>query len=217
MTIEVDGVLAEELRNPGSDRRFGVNFIARPPCSLVKSIRRLQRRLKLWEPDQYHYPARDLHLTFFEICAEKDPVTVADLGARVIRALAPITFPATLAGLGTVKVGSPCFRWSTGTCTLSFRTIEGLVPARLALRRRLRDAGIEVDPRHDLNSEFAHITFMRYRKAPADRWEKHLKELAGSSVGNVPAWRIKELWLTCGANWYGMRKRIVEIGPFRLV
>jgi hypothetical protein len=52
---------------------------------------------------------------------------------------------------------------------------------------------------------------MRYVSPVTADLEREATELRAEGE-----WTIDELWLTCGANWYGMKGRIEEFGPLKI-
>jgi hypothetical protein len=77
----VDDILRRELQAPGFDRRCGVNLICRPPREIIHCVGGIQACLAAVEPDQYYYPAGDLHLTLFEI-SHGEPLEDVEKDAR---------------------------------------------------------------------------------------------------------------------------------------
>jgi len=206
----VDRVLVQELNSPHTDMRCGVNIICRPTIDVVQCILSIQEYLRVFEPDQYYYPPSDLHLTLVEICHSRTPEDVLRIAGVVGPEISRI---AALASLP--KVDSPMLIFDSHAVALNFLpTDDALQNARQSILEELMNIGISVDSRHGTKS--AHVTLMRYitplRSAP-EEWVRNLL--------NVPLkpkleWLLSPVWLTWGANWYGMRSRIEEIGPIQL-
>ena len=100
--VRPDAVLIGELIAPGTDTRYGVNMICRPPQLITDHILTLEKYLREAEPDQYYYPQSDLHLTLFEIC-HSQKAEEAQRVARAVRANADKLF----ADLPAIKMGLP--------------------------------------------------------------------------------------------------------------
>lgn len=206
----VDRMLVQELDSPHTDMRCGVNIICRPSTDVVQYILSIQEYLRVSEPDQYYYPPSDLHLTLVEICHSRTPedaLRIAGVVGPEIRRLAAIT--------SLPKVDSPMLVFDSHAVALNFLpTDEALQNARQSIREGLVNIGISTDARHETKS--AHVTLMRYitpLRSSSEEWV--------SSLLNVPPkpkleWLLSPVWLTWGANWYGMRSRIEEIDPIQL-
>jgi 2'-5' RNA ligase len=206
----VDKILVQELDSPHTDMRCGVNIICRPTTDVVRYILSIQEHLRVFEPDQYYYPPSDLHLTLIEICHSRTPEDVR----RIASIVGPeINRIAAMASLPTVD--SPMLVFDSHAVALNFLpTDDALQNARQSILEGLVNTGISVDSRHETKS--AHVTLMRYitpLRSPSEEWVSNLL--------NVPLkpkleWLLSPVWLTWGANWYGMRSRIEEIGPIQL-
>ena len=208
--VIVDDTLRGELQAPGFDRRCGANFICRPPRHIVDCIGRIQTRLSTTEPDQYYYPAADLHLTLFEI-SHSQPLQAVEQGAQLL-----------MARVGDLVKDLPQFEVSISGVNLSDRSCTlQLVPddhhleyVRETLRQRLARFGYSAPPRHSQYSP--HITFVRYLqplRTTLDAWRSLLDI---EWIVTPIRWTVTELWLTWGATWFGMRSRVTQHGPFGL-
>src|SRR6478735_2991251 len=49
------------------DYRFGVTLIAKPSIETQREIKKMLNDLRQTEPDQYYYPADDVHVTILSI------------------------------------------------------------------------------------------------------------------------------------------------------
>ena len=206
----VDRILVQELESPRTDMRCGVNIICRPTTDVVEYIVSIQEYLRVFEPDQYYYPPADLHLTLVEICHSRTPEDVLRIAGIIGPEISRITAMASLP-----KVDSPMFVFDSHAVALNFLpTDNALQNARQSILEGLANIGISIDSRHEAKS--AHVTLMRYitpLRSSAEEWVNHLL--------NVPLkpkleWLLSPVWLTWGANWYGMRSRIEELGPIQL-
>jgi 2'-5' RNA ligase len=208
--VIIDDTLRRELQSPGFDRRGGVNFICRPPHHIVDCIGTIQTRLSATEPDQYYYPAADLHLTLFEI-SHSQPLEAVEQDAQLL-----------MACIGDLAKDLPQFELSISdvfvserSCTLQLvANDDRLEHVRDTLRQRLARFGYSAPPRHSQYSP--HITFVRYLqpvRTTLDTW-KNLLDVELIVTRNC--WTVSEVWLTWGATWFGMQSRITQHGPFGL-
>jgi 2'-5' RNA ligase len=206
----VDTILVQELDSPRTDMRCGVNIICRPTVDVVDYIVSIQEYLRVFEPDQYYYPPSDLHLTLVEICHSRTPEEVfhiADVvGPETSRIAATASVP---------KVDSPMLVFDSRAIALNFLPADGtLQNTRQSILEGLVNIGISVDSRHEAKS--AHVTLMRYITPLRSESEAWISNLLNVPAKPNLAWSLSPVWLTWGANWYGMRSRIEEIGPIQL-
>jgi len=205
----IDEELIRELRHPGSDQRCGVNLIARPPAELSGQISAVQNYLKAKEPTQYFYPMNDLHLTFLEFCSGREPLE-ADRIFEQVR----IHLGEALESIQGFVLRPPVVRFDSHAGFLVFENAGGLNEARQTLFNKLAAKGLAPAPRYSTGS--THLTFMRYIAPLTGGMERLADEEAALSTKLSSSWKISSLWLTCGANWYGMKSRIKEAGPFKI-
>lgn len=218
--IQVDPILALEIAQPGSDGRYGMNLIARPPDYIAAKVLDLRDRLARQEPDQYFYPLDDLHLTLLEISHSQTAVQAQALAAQV-RAVLPTVLTGLQQDLSVPRLAHPRLIAGRATCVLRFCARNAALDAlRAGLIAGLTAAGVQIRPRYPPGS--AHLTFLRYVRpltvSLAD-WAAGL-DAAALAVecwpDPWPEWRLDALHLTWGRNWYGMRRGIAELGTFGL-
>lgn len=206
----VDTILTQELESPHTDMRCGVNIICRPPIHVVHYIESIQKYLRVFEPDQYYYPPADLHLTLVEICHSRTPEDVcriADVVGPEISRIAATTSPP--------KLDSPMLVFDSHAVALNFLpTDDALQNTRRSILEELSDIEISIDPRHEIKS--AHVTLMRYITPLRSSPEEWVSNLLNVPLKPELEWSLSTVWLTWGANWYGMRSRIEELGPIQL-
>jgi 2'-5' RNA ligase len=206
----VDKILVQELDQPHTDMRCGVNIICRPTIEVVKYIVSIQEYLSRFEPDQYYYPPSDLHLTLVEICHSRPPEDasfIAGVVASEIRRIAAMT--------SLPKVDSPMLAFDSHAVALNLLpTDDALQSARQFILEELSNLGISMDSRYETKS--AHVTLMRYITPLRTASEEWIGNLTNFPMSPGLVWSLSPVWLTWGANWYGMRSRIEEIGPIHL-
>lgn len=204
-----DPILLQELKYPGSDGRCGVNFMARPPDDVLEYISRLQADLILRQPRQYFYPSADIHLTVLEVSFDTDWLSAVNLGQRLLsemnKLVADLCRPVMFASrLVADRHG----------VALNFLPIdECLQNLRWTLRSRLTDLGLAPNSRYQ--AKFGHLTVMRYLEVVANP-QMWTEEILGTVIDTTLRWEISELYLTWGADWYGMCSRNQQHGPFLL-
>jgi len=188
-----------------------VTIIARPSNEVLEEIKRLQDHLFKIEPDQYYYPGQDLHMTVLEVSFDKSSAEVKAILDKLKDPLSSI-----MDDLPGPVIETPVLGFDQKGCALNFvphdRTLQWL---RELLRERLKGVGIQPQSRYLPSS--AHVSFFRYLqpiKMDKDQWADYL--IKTRSNVNV-RWTISDLFITWGANWYGRRQSIHEIGPFRTI
>jgi hypothetical protein len=209
MEVFCDPVLIRELEEPGSDVRHGVNLIARPPRQIMTEIERIQEAMRRVEPDQYYYPLPDLHVTAFEIAHSVRPeeAEVVAKGTDLRAALSEKTLPSFV-------LYSPTVMFRERGTVLRFEPDEGFSSLRAVIANTTAALGISVIPRDTLM--LPHVTFMRYLRPLTVSDSVWLNVLRDIRLEPTLTWAVKELWMTWGATWFGMRSRIREHGPYPL-
>jgi 2'-5' RNA ligase len=208
--VEPDPILIQELRTPGADQRHGVNLIVRPPPPVIGCIQALQERLRAREPDQYFYPADDLHLTLIEICSSRPQAEVERLAAAVAQVL-----PDLLESAPCALLVHPLLGYDRRACVLHFLPIgQALQSLRRHLVNQLAAHAVSVAPRYAPQS--AHVTIMRYLQPLHTEPTAWLESFAQAAPAGTVEWQIESLWLTWGATWYGMQARTQMRGPYLL-
>jgi len=205
--IAEDAVLAGELREPGSDRRFGVALVCRPNREIREQIAAIRLRLMEHEPDQYYYPPQDLHLTLVEICHSRTEEE-ADRTAAAVREL-PSDW---LRSQPAVALDAPTLAYGSRGAALNFLPCDGgLQQLRSAIREELTGNGVAIESRYLPMS--AHVTFLRYTtrlRTPPGQWVECLNRCP---VQPAARWVPSPVWLTWGGTWYGMNGRVSRYGP----
>ncbi len=208
--VVIDELLVKELSERGSDLRFGVNLVCCPVREIVEQITAIQQRLSAFEPAQYFYPARDLHLTLVEIChsrSEKDAAAVALATQSLL--------PQFLEREQPAAIDAPTVVFDRRAAAVNFLPRdERLQQLRFAIREYLALHGVAADSRYPPRS--AHITFLRYvrpLRTPAAEWVDVLNRC---QIEFNAAWVLDPVWLRWGATWYGMGNRISRFGPMRV-
>jgi 2'-5' RNA ligase len=208
--IHVDEELKREIQSPGSDNRMGVSIIARPSDDLKEFIEEKYKILKAIEPDQYYYPAEDLHMTIFEMCADQTSDMVKKYTLDLLNILGEV-----LSDLPKITVNNGRLIAFPRACIIKYQSPNrDLELVRKEIRSRLNNAKLEFDPRY--TSDFVHLSILRYiepLQSQAFEWEHCLREL-GEDI--FKTWSIEQVWLATGATWYGRRSMSELHGPFAL-
>lgn len=153
------GTVADDPHLAGPDRRRGLTLIARPDAALQARFDALLDHLAALEPQQYRYPALDMHVTILPLftATESPDAELARLAAyqavvrTAVAGMAPfdIDFDGlALSRSAVLARGYPCG--------------PGLAALRERLRAGLRDHGLDasVDQRYRLVT--GHATLLRF-------------------------------------------------------
>lgn len=179
----------DPLLDSAQDSRRGLTLLARPPAFITTKIAAIMADFQLIEPDQYYYPATDLHLTILSLIscypgftlALIEPARYQTLVRAVLQAWPP--FSIRLAGL-TASAG--------GIMVQGFPQDAGLADLREAVRTAFRQSGLaqSIDQRYRLQT--AHATIIRFRskllnpKLLAEKIEQYESYFMGSFEVNRP-------------------------------
>lgn len=147
------------------DTRRGLTVLARPPAAIAAAIETLLVAFRHCEPQQYYYPAADMHLTILSLIsahpgfslAAGEPAVYVQAVREALHGLPPFTI--RYAGLTAVP---------GGVLVQGFPLDEGLQRLREALRTYFQHAGLahSIDQRYRLQT--AHSTVIRFRRPLAN-------------------------------------------------
>jgi hypothetical protein len=206
----IDLDLANELRRPNTDQRCGINFVCRPTTEIRKAITGIQKHLNNLEPEQYYYPELDIHLTLLEMCHSRMPQEVIEIANDLTSKLLSL-----FQDVASFTLYSPALSLDRRGCALTFLpSNDTLQLSRDLLAIRLRDSGIPLAPRYKATS--AHVSIMRYVLQPKCDRHSWVQTVSDILLDATVQWQVSEVWMTWGPNWYGMRNRIQQAGPFQL-
>lgn len=197
------------------DPRRGLTLLARPPAAIAEAIGNILADFRQHEPDQYYYPATDLHLTILSLISCHDGFTLAAIDPAAYRAVVGAVlarsrpFTVRLAGL-TASAG--------GILVQGFPQDEGLAAMRTGLRQAFGAAGLRqsIDQRYRIQT--AHSTIIRFR-APLRQPAHLLHLLAKYRHYPLGTWEIRtaELvfndWYQRAANTVLLKKYPLPAGP----
>ncbi|RYU78152.1 2'-5' RNA ligase family protein [Hymenobacter persicinus] len=151
----------DPLLDDARDSRRGLTVLARPPAAVTAVVGQLLAEFRQLEPEQYYYPASDLHLTVLSVISCVPGFTLEEINPadyqRIVREVARESRPfrIRLAGL-TASAG--------GILVQGFPEDEGLAALRDTLRAAILAAPLRqsIDQRYRL--ETAHSTIIRFRR-----------------------------------------------------
>ena len=205
--IECDEILAKGVL----DRRRGLTLIARPPLAGRQKVKRFLRELKGIEPEQYYYPASDLHMTV--LCVQHATVRHAQYSKKLEDFLAATD--AALRGAAPMRIKFRGVTASAGAVVAQGFVADGtLDELREELRRQLRSRKLTqgLDVRYRL--ETAHMTLVRFR-APLRDGRRFAAALRHARERFFGVMEIKNLALVKN-DWYMTRRQLEVLKRYRL-
>lgn len=150
----------DPLLDSAQDSRRGITLLARPPAFITDKIATILADFQAIEPEQYYYPATDMHLTILSLIscypgftlALIEPARYQAVVRSILQAWPP--FRLRFAGL-TASPG--------GIMVQGFPQDAGLADLREAVRAAFRQSGLQqsIDQRYRLQT--AHATVIRFR------------------------------------------------------
>ena len=204
--FETDALLTAK-----DDKRYGITLLARPSEQVKQQIRHHLAELMQLEPQQYYYPASDLHLTVLSLisCYAGFALSQIDTAAYVelVKEVIADTGPFRLDFQGITA--SP-------SCVLvqGFFDDQKLNQLRAKLRSVFGQSILQhsIDQRYALQT--AHMTVLRFTQQPANPglFLQKIKALTSVDFGSC---LINELELV-GNDWYQRQQNTVLLSRFDL-
>lgn len=201
----------DALIDDNTDKRYGITLLARPDKKVKDSIRDFLSLLKEIEPDQYYYPASDIHITIMSIisCHEGfylDMIRTEDYENIIQKSIRNCRkFKIAFKGI----TASPSCIMLQG-----FPEDETLNDIRSGLRAHFRKSNLQqsIDKRYTIQT--AHSTVMRFRKSlnNIDALISVLKEHRNHDFGSF---EVKSLELVYN-DWYQREKFVKTLRTFSL-
>lgn len=204
--FELDPLIDSE-----NDARYGITLLARPSSEVKERICNLLDPLKSTAPNQYFYPATDLHVTILSIIScyrgftpdQVDPAEYCHLIQSVVDTLSPfcLTFHGITASPSSIMIQG-------------FPEDEQLNTLRNELRNTFKNSNLQhsIDKRYHLKT--AHITAVRFKQPLLDQkaFLKSLTVLKDRSFGSCIT---DELELVSN-DWYQKKENVRQIKTFSL-
>ena len=202
--IRTKGVTTDDLLDDPSDNRRGITLLIRPNDEVKERILRWLKMLQETEPEQYYYPASDMHITLLSVisCYSGFHYRQIDLSSydHLIREslTGENSFSIRMEGITT----SP-----SGVMIQGFSESDRLNELRDKLRLRFQQSGLQqsIDKRYVLKT--AHATVVRFRE-PLQQRESFLNLLEQYRDFDFGTFRVEEIELVTN-DWY-LRKEKVQ-------
>jgi 2'-5' RNA ligase len=193
------------------DTRRGLTLLARPPAHLTAAIGEMLADFRLLEPDQYYYPASDMHLTILSIisCYPAFTLDLIDPSAyrQAVRAITQTSEPFTITYAGLTA--------SPGTIMVQgFPDGPGLERLRAATRAHFQSSGLQqsIDLRYSIQT--AHATVLRFRR-PLRNPARLLEKLAQYQHQFIGSFAVNSVELVYN-DWYQRARNTVLLEEFQL-
>lgn len=195
----------------GPDTRRGLTLLARPPARITAVLEEVMADFRRTEPDQYYYPATDIHLTVLSIISCHPGFTLAKINpadySQAIRAIIPFISPFTVRYYGlTASPGA----------ILAQGFPEGIELAKL--RERIRFFFQHADFLHSIDQRYsiqtAHSTLIRFRSNLLDT-KQLLNKLKRYEQYFIGTFEINALELVYN-DWYQRAENTVVLDKYLL-
>ncbi|MBC3540691.1 2'-5' RNA ligase family protein [Rufibacter sediminis] len=201
----------DRLLGSPQDTRRGLTLVARPTPAVIQEIQNLLRDLASLEPEQYYYPASDLHLTVLSIINgypgfSLDLIHLPSYLLLVQQALENI--PPLQISFSGITASTSC------VLVQGFPKNDSLEQLRQNLRDIFRRSGLQqtIDQRYTIAT--AHSTVVRFRK-PLKKPERFLQQLRECRKREFGTSVISSLELTCN-DWYQRQGVSQKLATFPL-
>ena len=209
--IRSEGVTTDSSLNDPHDDRRGITLLIRPNQQVKKRILEWLERLRETEPDQYYYPASDLHITLLSVIScysgfqheQIDLPSYIQLIGDSLKGEEP--FSIRMEGI----TASP-----SGVMIQGFSENDQLNELRENLRNQFRKSELQqsIDKRYVLQT--AHSTVVRFRR-PLQHKEAFLDKLEEYRDFDFGTFRVKEIELVTN-DWYLRKEKVSTLRRFPL-
>lgn len=194
------------LNNPEQDKRLGLTLLIHIRGEITGKFRLLIEKLRRIEPEQYFYPASDIHVTVLDlISAHKDFAREDPLVAQSIKLVQN-----AISGLTPFNINFRGIIPSNEAILAKGYYREGLQKLRDRMRELAHEQNIDLKERYQSIS--AHSTIVRF-KSKLQNHEKLLALLQEYQDFHIGEFQVNELELVIH-DWYNHRRQ--EIGKYRL-
>lgn len=204
--VEVDNLI-----DSPHDHRRGITLLTRPPAAIAARIEEILADFQRLEPDQYYYPASDIHVTILSIisCYEGFRLDLTNPAAyqNAVRSILQSGFSFTMRYEGlTASPGSVIVQ--------GFPVGDGLDVLRAATRAYFQSAGLQqsIDQRYSLQT--AHSTVMRFRK-PLRNATQLLEKLLQYQHHFIGSFEVNSVELVYN-DWYQRARHTEVVARFPL-
>lgn len=163
--IAAERYTLDELIDSRTDKRFGLTLVARPLKPVLDEIFSFQEAAKLLEPEQYFYPAEDVHLTVLSVVSCFDGFS---LDGITVNHYVDVIHKCT-AHSGAFNIDFTGITASPGAVMLrGIPAGDALNGLRDVLRKEFKSSGLfhTIDKRYTIFT--AHSTVLRFRKPLRD-------------------------------------------------
>jgi 2'-5' RNA ligase len=209
--IKSDDYQIDNLIDAAFDNRFGMTLIVRPDSETKMNIQSFLNDLKAIEPDQYYYPATDIHVTVLSVISCFDgfdltKISISDYVAVILKSITQLkSFKIHFKGI----TASPSCIMVQG-----FLGDDTLNDMRDALRVNFQNSNLmqTIDQRYSLQT--AHSTVVRF-KTKMTRIEDYIHALESYRNFDFGTSEVNVLELVYN-DWYQRIENRKELYQFKL-
>lgn len=202
---ETDNLIASPL-----DTRKGITLLFRPDVKVIQNIHRFLNELKIVEPEQYYYPASDIHVTVLSIISCYAGFDLAQIKPEEYVALIERCLPKH-----PIEIE---FRGVTASpnCIMiqGFMMNNTLTQLRENLRKAFKNSTLQqsIDMRYTI--ETAHSTVVRLRKKLIDKelFIQALDKYRSHTFGHNTINKVELVY----NDWYQRKEKVKILAEFKL-
>lgn len=209
--IKQDAYCIDKFIDSTDDARYGITLVIRPDENLKNEIQKFLNKLKIIEPNQYFYPASDIHVTVMSIISCYDgfdlsQISIAEYIKIIEKSIQGCSgFDIEFRGLTT----SP-------SCVMvqGFLSSETLDKIRDNLRKNFKSSNLQqsLDKRYSIQSAHSTVVRLREKLKNRDEYLDFIKQHRNFYFGKFPVDTVELVF----NDWYLRKKYVKRICLFKL-
>lgn len=201
----------DTLIDSPSDNRFGVTLLLRPDEQTKRKITAFLNEVNSIEPNQYHYPESDMHVTVMSIISCYSGFQLSSISIEEYIKI----IQKSIDGVGSFQIKFAGLTASP-SCILvqGFPEDDTLRRIRDNLRANFKSSDLEqtIDKRYTIQT--AHSTILRLREQLIDK-EGFLDIVEASRANYFGTSNVEELEFVF-TDWYQRKEKVKTLHKFRL-
>ena len=194
------------LRHPATDRRFGLTLLAAIDPAVAETMCATGEEIKAIEPEQYYYPATDLHVTVLDFIGAHEGFCCNTTHLQLFNSI----IEEAVKGAASFEIEFRGVILSPAGILVKGYYRDGLSALRDLLRREARERHVDLQERY--RSISAHVSLMRYRSILGNRAQL-LRFMENNGERPIGRMTVRRCTLVIH-DWYNRRRAVV--GRFEL-
>lgn len=201
----------DPLLSSANDDRYGLSLIARPSDKVRRNVVRLLDEIKIAAPNQYYYPASDLHVTILTLISCYDGFTLNQIDTaeyqKIVEGAITNVPPFNIEFKGLTA--SPA-----GILIRGYPEGDWLSILRKKLRERIRSSGLQHSMDKSYIRKTAHITAIRF-KEPLIQPRNFINKITQLKNYDAGSYVLDHVEMT-GNDWYQKKGKVKTVARFPL-